>query len=88
MPFKTKKKKLAAIKHRVAVSAGGGVSYRIVEEPAIVAKNGETSRRNLAQVDSFDGPDVKNELVRIVLLAGIIIGLQLALKLTNLPFLN
>lgn len=86
MPFKTKKRKAAAKHHVVEINPGGTVSYtggsRYLDEGS-----GEKSGSNKV-LDRANGADLKSELSRILLLAGVIIGLQLALKLVDLPILK
>lgn len=90
MPFKTKKKKLAALKNRVAVSASGAVSYTSfgdIKEHKNAPLN--DSARHTKELDAeLNLPGFKKEIVKIALLATLIIGFQLALKFSNLPFLK
>lgn len=86
MPFKTKSKKIAAGKHRIALTEDGLVAYSkgIVGE----TKHDPVKGKNVGTYASGStvlGSDIKSELFRIVLLASGIIGLQLALKLSNIP---
>lgn len=90
MPFKTKKKKQAALKNRVAVSASGSVSYSGFAETKeqVQRPDGVSSKHQNALDLELNLPRFKGELVKIVLLAILIIGFQLALKFSNLPFLK
>ena len=90
MPFKTRKKKQAALKNRVAVSASGAVSYTGFAQMKETEKSREESHAR--RMDVLEGelnlPGFKKEIVKIVLLATLIIGFQLALKFSNLPILK
>ena len=87
MPFKTKRRKLAAAKHRVLINESGVVSWNRLDSPGPARKKVKASYA-IDEVGLLSLPEVKRELTHIVLLASIIMGLQLALKLTNLPFLS
>jgi len=84
MPFKTKRHKQSAASRRVNFIEGGLVSYR-----RDVAVRREESSREVKNrkpdvfgfSESYDY--VRSELVKISILAAIIIGLQLALKLVD-----
>lgn len=87
MPFKTKRHKIsAASRHVINYSNSATLSYssknslkkEAAESSQIILKNVRTIEKDY----SF----VKSELMKILLLATIIIGLQLALKFSNLPF--
>lgn len=90
MPFKTRKKKQAALKNRVAISMDGAVSYTSFAQTKEAEKSREESYAR--RVDVLDGelnlPGFKREILKIVLLAALIIGFQLALKFSNLPILK
>ena len=90
MPFKTRKKKQAAIKHRVAVSVNGAVSYTgFVEKGQSPKSPDKGALRHMEELDSeLNLPGFKKEIIKIVLLATLIIGFQLALKFSNLTFLK
>ena len=82
MPFKTRRQKESAIGRRVNFIEGGLVSYRTPvtdiksSHQKLASKAGESS---LGAGESYSY--VKTELIKIFILAIIIIGLQLALKL-------
>ncbi len=91
MPFKTKKKKLAALKNRVAVSASGAISYTTISDKKPEQAQGSLggTTRYLGRLDTeLNLPGFKREIIKIILLAALIIGFQLALKFSNLPFLK
>lgn len=85
MPFKTKKRKIAALHNRVSYTTGGFVSYTRVLGSAKVDTESEKLVKGTGHVTLSEGLKVKSELVKIIVLAGAIIGLQIALKLSNLP---
>ncbi len=88
MPFKTKRHKQSAASRRVNFIEGGLVSYRrearveTIKTDDEKGKNLKSSALGLAESYEY----VRSELVKISILAGIIIGLQLALKLANFKF--
>lgn len=86
MPFKTKKKKVAANKHRIVFDPSGSVGYQALDKEEYVES--QQKSKKIEEKSTFAGRDVHLELFKILLLAGLIIGLQLALKLVNLPFLK
>lgn len=81
---------MAALKNRVAVSPSGAVSYSGFESVKEEAKSLEaTSKKHLEELDEeLNLPGFKKEITRIVLLAALIIGFQLALKFSNLTILK
>lgn len=84
MPFKTKKKKVAASHNRLSYTTSGFVSYSPVEHFKKVATESTRVVPESGHLTSSEGLEVKSELVKIIVLAGVIIGLQIALKLSNL----
>ncbi len=87
MPFKTKRHKQSAASRRVNFIEGGLVSYRR-EAPSEKVRLEEKSKNRKSNAFSFEESYdyVRLELVKITILAAIIIGLQLALKLANFKF--
>ena len=90
MPFKTKKKKVSAVgRHVINYSENAVVSYSSGKQSFIHTKgnSNELNVKNSRTIE-VDYGFVKNELTRISLLAAMIIGLQIALKLSHLSFLG
>lgn len=88
MPFKTKKRKVSASsRHVLNFSNISTVSYA---NRAIKENNKEVNsvreKKNSSSIETNYG-FVKNELVKITLLAVLIIGLQIALKYSHFSFL-
>jgi len=86
MPFKTKKKKQHASKNRISLNDSGTLTYTNTLSAGDHAQH--QSPRLVREVDTIGGNDhvqMKKELARIFLLSSLIIGLQLALKASNLP---
>lgn len=86
MPFKTKKHKIAAGKHRVVISESGKISWTGKADDSSTA--GGKKHYSASSESSIDKLGVKKELLHTGVLAGIIIGLQLALRILNLPFVS
>ncbi len=86
MPFKTKSRKIAALKHRVKIIESGFLTYSKADDKSKVDVV-ETKKNKEAVIASsaFDSVGVKNEMARIILLACVIIGLQIALKFSKIP---
>ncbi len=88
MPFKTRRQKESAIGRRVNLIEGGLVTYRhgVIDLKSPKEKGGTKARESSLGVEESYGY-VRTELVKIFILAIIIIGLQLALKVSNLSIL-
>lgn len=90
MPFKTRRKKVSAVgRHVVNFSENAVISYS--SDDRIVKQNKKTSDVEGVKYSRSIEADygfVKNELSKITLLAAMIIGLQIALKLSHLPLLG
>jgi len=86
MPFKTKKQKLRAGSRRVTISAQGLATY---ETPGKLAdkvdKPVEESER-LPHAKDISYRYVNSDIVKTVLFALAIIGLQLIIKFSNITF--
>lgn len=85
MPFKTRRQKESAIGRRVNFIEGGLVTYR--KAPARVKGSNEKHYTNpgvsgLRAEESYDY--VRAELIKILILAIIIIGFQIALKMLKI----
>jgi hypothetical protein len=80
MPFKTRKHKLSAASRRITFSDSGLVSYD--ERPKVGVKITKDSEKTLSNKNIEDLSYVKPAILKIVLAASIIIGLQLAMSLT------
>lgn len=87
MPFKTRRQKASAAEKKISFSALGSVTYK---GPSLGKVSGAAveKRRTGELAGEVDGREIKSELVKIVLLAGLIIGLQIALKVLHLRFLG
>lgn len=85
MPFKTRRQKESAIGRRVNFIEGGLVTYRqgAIDAKSPKGKGGTKVRESSLGVEESYSY-VRTELVKIFILAIIIIGLQLALKVSNL----
>ncbi len=90
MPFKTKKKKVSAVgRHVINYSENAVVSYSSGKQSFIHAEgNSNDLNLKISRTIEADYGFVKNELARISLLAAMIIGFQIALKLSHLSFLG
>lgn len=86
MPFKTRRQKESAASKKISISALGSVIYKSASHKK--AGNGVEGHQIHKLTNEVDGHEVKSELVKIALLAGLIIGLQLALKVLHLHFLG
>ncbi len=89
MPFKTKSRKIAARGHRISLSESGSVTYASGDSRD--KSDGSDSRKSkgeISRVGALEGVEVKSEIIKIVLLASAIIGLQIALKLSKIPIFN
>ena len=83
MPFKTKSKKISAAgRHTFTFSSNSVLSYGDTKVATTVKNHDSESSKKEIKIES-DYKYVRSELVKIVLIAGIIIGLQLALKLSG-----
>ena len=90
MPFKTRSKKIAA-KNRVVFTGSGSVVYKGISHDdstsyTKVAHKHEDAGDRLTSATDYK--KLQGELTRIILLALLIIGLQLALKFSNIPLLK
>ncbi len=87
MPFKTRRHKQSAAEKKISFSALGSVTYK---GPSLEKVSGAAVEklRMSELTGEVDGQEVKSELVKIVLLAGLIIGLQIALKVLHFRFLG
>ena len=86
MPFKTKRQKLAASgRHTISFSDTATVAYknRSVSDNREAVSTPGPSKKSVKIIDA-DYRFVKAELSRIILLAAMIIGLQVALKLSKI----
>ncbi len=86
MPFKTKKKKEIAKTRRIAISQQGLAFYE-----SKVKSNDETTseveiKPKKVKYDIGKHDYIKGEIIRISVLAFIIIGLQVALRISNIAF--
>lgn len=90
MPFKTKKKKVSAVgRHVVNFSDNAVVSYSSAgQSQNQTQKTSGVENVKISRTIEADYKFVKSELTRITLLAAMIIGLQIALKLSHFPFLG
>lgn len=85
MPFKTKKHKLAAAsRHTINFSESTKVEYSNAGAKLESKKTTEAGMRKSSQTIETSYDFVRSELGKIILLAVLIIGLQIALKLSNL----
>ncbi|MEK7580667.1 MAG: hypothetical protein AAB512_00130 [Patescibacteria group bacterium] len=87
MPFKTKRRKIAA-KNRIVFTESGVISYKVADHDEQVTVLGHSdAHKNVANrlTSEIDYKKLQSELTRIILLALFIIGLQLALKFSNIP---
>ncbi len=92
MPFKSRKKKIGAASRRITITSSGAISYSATEKDV---GSGESKRDSVpvskplsAVFSDLNYTLVRAELVKIVLLAVFIIGLQIALKFSHLPFIR
>lgn len=87
MPFKTRRQKASAAEKKISFSALGSVTYR---GPSLEKVSGAVvDKLRMGELTGeVNGQEVKSELAKIVLLAGLIIGLQVALKVLHLRFLG
>jgi len=86
MPFKTKKQKLRAGSRRISISEQGLATYGQVSKSAEeidkpVEKIARISYESLASYNY-----VRGEIIKTVLFALVIIGLQLIIKFSNITF--
>ena len=90
MPFKTKNRKVAAKnRHFVNFNDNVIVSYSGGKQSAMRTKHSHDSESGkVSRTIEADYSFVKRELRKITLLATLIIGLQIALKLSHLSFLG
>ena len=86
MPFKTRRRKVSAASRRLSFSSLGSVTYKTAISESIDHKTGKNQVHKLT--NDVEVGEVKSELVKIVLLAGLIIGLQIALKILHLQILG
>lgn len=86
MPFKTKKKKTRAEKKRVEISQEGLAIYRGSDSAQITESGLQGSPLVKPHLDVNDYSYVSFELAKILMIASLIIGLQLILKLSNITF--
>ena len=90
MPFKTRKKKVSAVgRHVINFSENTVISYssgdrKVVQNKTTSSVEDVKYSRSIEADYGF----VKSELAKITLLAAMIIGLQVALKLSHLPLLG
>lgn len=86
MPFKTRKQKIISNKRRITISEMGLATYasdsKLLGNEKEVAKQKEDSGNLQAKNYLY----VNKEIFKITLLALIIIGLQLFLKVSNIIF--
>lgn len=91
MPFKTKRRKLSAAEKHIKFTEEGLISYTsnkegiYKDEADNKSATASVRHRISGLVTEVDGVGVRRELTKIVLLAALIIGLQIALKISNLP---
>lgn len=82
MPFKTRRQKESATGRRVNFIEGGLVTYRGPVSNLKSSKEKRTANARESSLGAGESYDyVRAELIKIFILAIIIIGLQLALKL-------
>lgn len=86
MPFKTKKRKTRAEKKRVEISQEGLAIYRSSDKIQIDQFEAPKSTPEKRDFSGQSYSYVKGELTRILILALIIIGLQVTLKIINITF--
>lgn len=87
MPFKTKRRKIAT-KNRIIFTGSGSISYKGIGHDEKVIPIGRLDTHGRAEnrlTSEIDYKKLQGELTRIILLALFIIGLQLALKFSNIP---
>jgi len=82
MPFKTRRQKLAAASRRFTFTDSGPAIYRGRSETTRVAEEVEKSGRENRPKEIEDLSYLRSDIIKIFLAASLIIGAQVALRLT------
>lgn len=86
MPFKTKKQKAHSAKNRISFTDSGFLTYKnTFETKAVPAVKTTDYRAAVSIIDDAEHTGMRKELAKIFLLSSVIIGLQLALKVSDIP---
>lgn len=86
MPFKTKKQKLRAVDRRITISAEGLATYGSPGKLADAVDKPVEKNEPLSHDADISYKYVSSDIVKTVLFALAIIGLQLIIKLGNITF--
>lgn len=86
MPFKTKKQKLRAGSRRITISAQGLATYGTPDKLADKVDKSLEKNEQLSHAKDISYRYVNSDIVKTVLFALAIIGLQLIIKFSNITF--
>lgn len=87
MPFKTKKKKIKASLKSVTISQDGLASYKPINTVSkIKGGNPDLLLPEKHSISSGNYDFISKDILKILILASFIIGLQLILRLSNITF--
>lgn len=83
MPFKTRKHKTAAVDRRITFSENA-IKYRSISDAITAAKKNNVSKTN--EISTHDDYFyVRGDLIKIIIISGFIIGVQVTLALLKFP---
>ena len=86
MPFKTKKQKLRAGSRRITISEQGLATYGTPDKLADEVDRPPEVNERLSHAKDINYRYVNSDIVKTVLFAFAIIGLQLIIKFSNITF--